>query len=270
MHDTLADAIQRTEKGCGSTDGKALLPHPRPKDLETDLNTDGRVSINQPKDLLSPEGSLIMTKDIDSGALSTDVSPSSSTDNAPTLSNKSKSALASLGIPEPHYTAKPRRRSRRPFKAAEDEALLKGYAVHGFQWTLIQQDERLNLGHRKATDLRDRFRTKFPDAYHEGGSVSGKSLHPQNQNKESMSSTSDSEKTADQANIPGARQNVQGTQSSTSPKNNKNRGKTTDLAPSRPAPVPLQGLSENSTTASSAGAAFSFHLDEPVIWDELA
>jgi hypothetical protein len=41
---------------------------------------------------------------------------------------------------------------------------------------LIQQDKHLNLSHRRATDLRDRFRTKFPNAYHEGGSVSGGSI----------------------------------------------------------------------------------------------
>ena len=96
-----------------------------------------------------------------------------------TLSNKSRITLASLGIPEPHVTMKSKRRSRHPFTSAEDEALLKGYAVHGFQWTLIQQDKRLNLGHRRATDLRDRFRTKFPHAYRDGGSVSGNALHAQ-------------------------------------------------------------------------------------------
>ncbi|KAL4942202.1 hypothetical protein BDV06DRAFT_192687 [Aspergillus oleicola] len=86
-------------------------------------------------------------------------------------SAKSESALGALGITEPYNPAKSRRRLRRPFTPAEDEALLKGYAVHGFQWTLIQQNKDLNLGHRRATDLRDRFRTKFPHAYREGGSV---------------------------------------------------------------------------------------------------
>ncbi|KAJ5623097.1 hypothetical protein N7490_011702 [Penicillium lividum] len=86
--------------------------------------------------------------------------------------------LESLGIPEPYVSVKSKRRSRRPFTTAEDEALLKGYAVHGFQWTLIQQDKRLNLGHRKATDLRDRFRTKFPHVYRDGGSVNGKATKP--------------------------------------------------------------------------------------------
>lgn len=261
--------MQRSETGSGRTTGKALLPHPQPKDSETDLNTAGRISTNQAKDPFSHRGLQMMTKDIDSSALKTEISPPSSTDNVPCLSNKSKSTLASLGIPEPHYTAKPRRRSRRPFTAIEDEALLKGYAVHGFQWTLIQQDERLNLGHRKATDLRDRFRTKFPHAYREGGSVSGKSLHPHNQKKASISSTSDGEKTTDQATPSGARQNEQSPQSPTSPKNNKDKDKIADPALHRPAPIPLQGLLENPTSSSSADASFSFHLDEPVVWDDL-
>ncbi|EQL30663.1 hypothetical protein RJZ56_005660 [Blastomyces dermatitidis] len=87
------------------------------------------------------------------------------------LSSKSRSTLMSLGLREPCLTIKSNRRSRRPFTPTEDDALLKGHAVHGFQWTLIRQDKRLNLMHRKATDLRDRFRTKFPDVYREGGSV---------------------------------------------------------------------------------------------------
>lgn len=124
------------------------------------------------------------TPDANPGGSSIAQSQSPSSGNSTTaLSSKSRTTLASLGIPEPHV-AKSKRRSRRPFTTAEDEALLKGYAVHGFQWTLIQQDSRLNLSHRKATDLRDRFRTKFPHAYRDGGSVSGKALTNQNQGQE--------------------------------------------------------------------------------------
>ncbi|KAF3482300.1 MYB DNA-binding domain-containing protein [Arthroderma uncinatum] len=102
------------------------------------------------------------------------VSPSAK--GAETLSDKTKSTLIALGLPDPDTTVKANRRSRRPFTQAEDEALLKGYAVHGFQWTLIRQDKHLNLMHRKATDLRDRFRTKFPNAYREGGSATAKNI----------------------------------------------------------------------------------------------
>jgi hypothetical protein len=42
---------------------------------------------------------------------------------------------------------------------------LKGVTRHGFQWTAIHDDPELDLAHRRATDLRDRIRNKFPDGY---------------------------------------------------------------------------------------------------------
>ena len=57
------------------------------------------------------------------------------------------------------------RRTRRAWTSAEDESLLKGLARYGFQWTAIHDDSELDLSHRKATDLRDRIRYKFPDGY---------------------------------------------------------------------------------------------------------
>lgn len=121
------------------------------------------------------------TPDTEHGGLITPQQGSPPGKSASVASNQSQTALASLGLPEAHVATKVKRRSRRPFTTAEDEALLKGYAVHGFQWTLIQQDKRLNLGHRRATDLRDRFRTKFPHVYRDGGSVSGKAVNSQTQ-----------------------------------------------------------------------------------------
>lgn len=88
------------------------------------------------------------------------------------LNDRTKKTLLSFGASEPNIKLKTKRRARRPFIAAEDEALLRGYVTHGFQWSLIQQDKNLNLMHRRATDLRDRFRTKFPQVYRESGSVS--------------------------------------------------------------------------------------------------
>ncbi|PWY82195.1 hypothetical protein BO70DRAFT_336564 [Aspergillus heteromorphus CBS 117.55] len=152
LHDTLANALSRAEnEGSDGTAGKIHLPRPRPNE-----HTPVPLEPAKETDKAKPK-------------------PASKT--TPTLTSRSQSTLASLGIPEPHFTMKSRRRSRRPFTDVEDEALLKGYAVHGFQWTLIQQDKRLNLSHRRATDLRDRFRTKFPHAYRDGGSVSGRTLH---------------------------------------------------------------------------------------------
>lgn len=160
IQDTLANALINAESITSGAGGKILLPDPRPKD-----NTAAdpvEASPSKPNESSPPRKSK---------------QPSSVSKSTPPQSHKSKSTLSSLGIPAPYFTKKSNRRLRRPFTPAEDEALLKGYAVHGFQWTLIQQDTHLNLSHRKATDLRDRFRTKFPSAYREGGSVSGNSLH---------------------------------------------------------------------------------------------
>lgn len=57
------------------------------------------------------------------------------------------------------------RRKRRAWTAVEDEALLQGVAKHGFQWTIIHDDPELDLQHRRATDLRDRIRNRFPEGY---------------------------------------------------------------------------------------------------------
>ena len=59
----------------------------------------------------------------------------------------------------------PSRRIRRAWKSDEDEHLLQGVAKHGFQWTAIHDDPELDLSHRKATDLRDRIRNKYPEGY---------------------------------------------------------------------------------------------------------
>ncbi|CRG82875.1 hypothetical protein PISL3812_00221 [Talaromyces islandicus] len=157
IQDTLANALINAESITSGAGGKILLPDPRPKDSAAVDPVDPSSSKSSPP-----------RKSKQSSSVSKSSLPQS---------HKSKSTLSSLGIPAPYFTKKSNRRSRRPFTPAEDEALLKGYAVHGFQWTLIQQDKHLNLSHRKATDLRDRFRTKFPSAYREGGSVSGNSLH---------------------------------------------------------------------------------------------
>ena len=80
---------------------------------------------------------------------------------------KTDSELQELGINQPFE--KTRRRKRHAYSAVEDEALLKGYRKHGNSWAVIREDENLDLGHRTATDLRDRMRTKFPDEYAKAG-----------------------------------------------------------------------------------------------------
>uniref|UniRef100_A0A093VSH8 Meiotically up-regulated protein n=1 Tax=Talaromyces marneffei PM1 TaxID=1077442 RepID=A0A093VSH8_TALMA len=182
IQDTLANALMNAESLTSGAGGKILLPDPRPKDSSTTTSTEAvESSSTKLGEQLTASSSSSRPKQPAPSTVapgSTSESPLSSLlhKGTPPQSAKSKSTLSSLGIAEPYFMIKSKRRSRRPFTPAEDEALLKGYAVHGFQWTLIQQDKHLNLSHRRATDLRDRFRTKFPNAYREGGSVSGGSI----------------------------------------------------------------------------------------------
>jgi hypothetical protein len=223
------------------------------------------------------------------------MSPSSGT-STPALSTQSRSTLESLGIPEPHVT-KSKRRSRRPFTTTEDESLLKGYAVHGFQWTLIQQDPRLSLGHRKATDLRDRFRTKFPHAYRDGGSVSGKALTNQNQTQvqDSVAGASTPRPQAASLSEQSPSKGFM-TPTPATPRHSRRSHAATSsqsiLTQVDPAllPPPPQGFLEHSISLPPAAGGLSFSLDDgsgtgassavetpwedntlaPMIWDELA
>lgn len=172
LYDALTNSMLRSEtKDSDRTPGTIYRLHPGSVDSNI-----GPTSVE--------ENTIIPSKnDQPSGTSSAGVDS-----NSPKLRSiplpSSKPTLESLGIYESNIINENRRRPRQLFTAAEDEALLKGYAVHGFQWTLIQQDKRLNLSHRRATDLRDRFRNKFPEAYRDGGSVSGKTLQGQDRGAE--------------------------------------------------------------------------------------
>jgi len=177
LRDHLADALRKAQsEGPNDAPGKTQLPLPNPGPVSSESSSRAETPTTASH---KPSASSMSssTPDTETGSIGTQKSPP--VKFARTLSDESQSTLESLGIPEPHVAKKSKRRSRNPFTSAEDEALLQGYAAHGFQWTLIQQDSRLKLGHRRATDLRDRFRTKFPNAYRHGGSVSNSSIsHP--------------------------------------------------------------------------------------------
>ncbi|KAF1947237.1 hypothetical protein EJ02DRAFT_499389 [Clathrospora elynae] len=73
--------------------------------------------------------------------------------------------LAELGIREPFV--KSARRPRRRFSVYDDENLLRGFQKYGTIWHLIRDDKDLGFGTRHPTDLRDRFRIRYPEAYEE-------------------------------------------------------------------------------------------------------
>ncbi|EFE39711.1 MYB DNA-binding domain protein [Trichophyton verrucosum HKI 0517] len=197
---TLADNTNNRQSG------KIFLPDPRktkgisePNSLTSSVSTLQNITGNMPptaskSHTISPFPSgteSSVTSEIPTASHKSHRKARPSARGSDALSKKTKSTLIALGLPDPDATVKANRRSRRPFSQAEDEALLKGYAVHGFQWTLIRQDKHLNLMHRKATDLRDRFRTKFPNAYREGGSATAKIIPLTSNNTTVLSTASD-------------------------------------------------------------------------------
>ena len=68
--------------------------------------------------------------------------------------------LAQLGIEGP--SRKSQRRERKLFSEDDDREILMGYHIYGPAWTRIQKDPRFHLQNRQPTDLRDRFRNKYP------------------------------------------------------------------------------------------------------------
>lgn len=77
---------------------------------------------------------------------------------APTPTTKSRPSPSS----SPSH---PRSRIRKLWTESEHQNLVKGFAKHGYQWTAIRNDAALSLSHRKATDIRDKFRSLFPQQY---------------------------------------------------------------------------------------------------------
>ncbi|CAG8291707.1 unnamed protein product [Penicillium olsonii] len=288
LHETLTNALLKAKAG-GSDDSPTLQI---PQLVRTESGGSDSTAASGSPSVFSRHSStpstLASTPDTEPGNA---ISPSPG-QSTPALPSQSRSTLESLGIPQPHV-AQTKRRSRRPFTTTEDEALLKGYAVHGFQWTLIQQDPRLNLSHRKATDLRDRFRTKFPHAYRDGGSVSGKKMATQVPNQPDSAGASTPRPNGPSVGEP-SHSKGRPTQPFVDTRHSR-EGHAATSSHSNPAqidpaflPPPPQGLLDNPIPLSAAGG-LSFSLEEgsgpasstveapwedntlaPMIWDELA
>lgn len=279
LRDNLANALLKAQaEGSDETPGNINLPPSNPANASSEpvsRSESPNRSSHQPS---AP--SISTTPDTEPGSISTQQSSPAKVTR--TLSDESQTTLESLGIPEPHVAKKSKRRSRNPFTTAEDDALLKGYAVHGFQWTLIQQDPRLLLSHRRATDLRDRFRTKFPHAYRHGGSVSSSSF---SQTKPEPTGTPvsvprDCPPSAESTPVktPGPRRS--GTHS-----RHPSTASHSNLGPIDPAFLPPPpGFVESSASNPATAGLLSFPLEEnpaggpspwedntlaPMIWDDL-
>jgi len=92
--------------------------------------------------------------------------PSSSKSQPKATHRKGASDLAQLGIEEPFQ--KSGRRTRHGYTKEQDAALLRGFQKHGKSWAAIQKDEEI-LSQRTSTDLRDRFRLRYPQEYASAG-----------------------------------------------------------------------------------------------------
>ncbi|KAJ5114761.1 hypothetical protein NUU61_000520 [Penicillium alfredii] len=288
LHDILAQALVKPgSDGSGDKTSKKRPLRGKSAHVVSDSNLRiGRAATRDQKHSASNISS--STPDTDFNTHGKSHHHTKSTPKKSTSSTLPQPSLASLGVPEPQGTVKSRRRSRRPFTSVEDESLLKGYAVHGFQWTLICQDPRLNLGHRKATDLRDRFRTKFPDAYRDGGSVSGKALHEQSQSQSQCPALPGS---GDRDPPAPSMEHTPTKISAASHHRSETRTRHANPGPGDPAllPPPPQGfLDPSATNASGSAGMLSFSLDEntagtssaletpwedntlaPMLWDDL-
>ncbi|KAF1934233.1 uncharacterized protein M421DRAFT_116538 [Didymella exigua CBS 183.55] len=64
---------------------------------------------------------------------------------------------------------KSQRRARREFSGEDDKNLLKGFKRHGAVWHAMRDDVELGFGMRHATDLRDRFRIRYPERFAKAG-----------------------------------------------------------------------------------------------------
>ena len=77
------------------------------------------------------------------------------------------SQMAEIGIQGPFL-----RRSRRPqckFSAQDDVNLLHGFEKYGSVWHAIRDDVDLGFNSRHPTDLRDRFRIRYPEKFAKAG-----------------------------------------------------------------------------------------------------
>ncbi|CAG8951848.1 hypothetical protein HYFRA_00005652 [Hymenoscyphus fraxineus] len=132
----------------------------------------GSAPVKSKTGLLS-ENILINEEDLESSVPSGDNSKSKKS----RTHRKKVEDLVQLGIEGPFR--KSHRRERTKFSEEDDREILQGYQIHGPAWSRIQRDPQFHLQNRKPTDLRDRFRNKYPEKFKseekgDPGKISGK------------------------------------------------------------------------------------------------
>ncbi len=82
---------------------------------------------------------------------------------------ESKAPTEMLELDKHGRFPKSKRRPQRKFSAEDDENLLLGFEKYGPVWHNMRSDPDLGFNSRHPTDLRDRFRIKYPDRYAKAG-----------------------------------------------------------------------------------------------------
>jgi hypothetical protein len=85
----------------------------------------------------------------------------------PAFHKNAPAELAKIGIHQPFVKSK--RRERREFTEQDDQNLMKGYEKHAFSWLSMKNDVELGFFSRRSTDLRDRFRIRYPELFSKAG-----------------------------------------------------------------------------------------------------
>ncbi|KAF2799195.1 hypothetical protein K505DRAFT_294994 [Melanomma pulvis-pyrius CBS 109.77] len=80
---------------------------------------------------------------------------------------KTEAELVEMGIERPFEPSK--RRRRREFTEEDDQNLLKGHEKYKCSWHAMRDDKDLGFNSRHPTDLRDRFRIRYPELYQKAG-----------------------------------------------------------------------------------------------------
>lgn len=79
--------------------------------------------------------------------------------------------IAAISQPDDEYGPFPKsnRRERRQFSDEDDRNLLKGFKRYGTRWRAMRDDLELGFDMRHPTDLRDRFRIRYPEEFARAG-----------------------------------------------------------------------------------------------------
>jgi hypothetical protein len=146
---------------CCPNELREKIPKPR-KSAKAQENANKGANQRNFKSSLMSENILIEENEIGGNDNDADM-PGTNKSRKSRTHRKRLEDLAQLGIEGPFR--KSQRRERRPFSDEDDREILLGYQIYGPAWTRIQRDPRFHLQSRQPTDLRDRFRNKYPEKF---------------------------------------------------------------------------------------------------------